>query len=199
MKIYFHLSLEGFTNSYVVTNPFTKEALIIDPGIITKEIINQIESERYTLKAILITHNHPGHVRGVATLKRIYNPVVYAADYDVDGNDTYVLNGDGTVKIAGFNVNYMALPGHTSDSLAYKIGRVIFTGDAITSGMIGTTSSNYADRILKTNIETKILSQHDDIILMPGHGPPSCVGAEKKFNLGVGEPEKSVRHLIHNL
>ncbi len=198
MKIYFHLSLDGFTNCYVVTNPFTKEALIVDPGIITKEIINQIESDHYTLKAILITHNHPSHVRGVTTLKRIYNPVVYAADYDVDGNDTYVLNGDGSVKIAGLNVTYMALPGHTSDSLAYKIGRVIFTGDALTSGMIGTTSSNYAERTLKSNIETKILSQHDDTVLMPGHGPPTSVGAEKKFNLAVGVQEKSVRHLVHN-
>ena len=42
MKVYFHLSIEGFSNCYVVVNEETKEAIIIDPGVITKEIIEQI-------------------------------------------------------------------------------------------------------------------------------------------------------------
>ena len=43
MKVYFNLSIEGFSNCYVVVNEETKEAIIIDPGVITKEIIEQIE------------------------------------------------------------------------------------------------------------------------------------------------------------
>ena len=38
MKVYFNLSLEGFSNCYVVTNPEEKAAIIIDPGTVTKEI-----------------------------------------------------------------------------------------------------------------------------------------------------------------
>ena len=45
MKVYFHLSIDGFSNCYVITNETTKEAIIIDPGVITKEIIEQIEVE----------------------------------------------------------------------------------------------------------------------------------------------------------
>lgn len=194
MKIYFHLSIEGFSNCYVVTNPLTHEALIIDPGNITKEIIRQIEDDRYNLVAILITHNHSSHTRGVNTLLRIYSPKVYAADYEVAGSETTVLKGDGMIKIAGLDVNYMSVPGHTSDSMVFKIGRVIFSGDAITAGMLGETSNNYADRTLKNNVEKKIFSQNNDVVLMPGHGPPSSVGAEKQFNLAFLKPNKSDLH-----
>ena len=39
MKIYFHLNLEGYSNCYIIANPKLKEAIIVDPGKITKEII----------------------------------------------------------------------------------------------------------------------------------------------------------------
>jgi glyoxylase-like metal-dependent hydrolase (beta-lactamase superfamily II) len=188
MKVFFHLNIEGFSNCYVVTNPEIHEALIIDPGKITGEILRQIEDEQYNLVAVLITHNHNSHLRGLKLLQRIYTPKIYAADYEVAGSETVVLKGDGILKIAGLNIGYLALPGHTSDSMAYKIGRILFTGDALTAGMIGETNSSYAKRTLMSHVQTKILSQHDDMIIMPGHGPPTCVGAEKKINLAFGCP-----------
>jgi glyoxylase-like metal-dependent hydrolase (beta-lactamase superfamily II) len=182
MKVYFHLSVEGFSNCYVVTNEETKEALIIDPGVITKDIIEQIEREKYKLVGVLITHNHKSHTRGLQTIRKIYSPVIYAADYDVAGADTFLLKGDGIIRVAGLSVGYMSVPGHTHDSLVYKIGQIIFTGDVLTAGKIGTTNSSYSKKTLLSNIKSKILSQQTDIILMPGHGPPSSVEAERHFN-----------------
>ena len=48
--------------------------------------------------------------------------------------------------------------------------------------LISNTSSTYARRTLISNLATKIMSQQDDIILMPGHGPPTTLAAEKNFN-----------------
>lgn len=188
MKIYFHLNLEGFSNCYIVANPERKEAIIIDPGKITKQIIEQIECNQYKLSAVLITHNHGSHARGLETLCKIYTPKIYAADYEVAGPDTIVLKGDGVIKIAGLNVGYMSTPGHSPDSMCYKIGRVIFTGDSLTAGKIGDTNNLYAKRTLISNVQTKILSQQEDIVLMPGHGPPSSIESEKLFNLDLGCP-----------
>lgn len=182
MKVYFHLNLDGFSNCYIVTNEDTMEAIIIDPGIITKEIIEQLENGPFNLAAVLVTHNHKSHIRGLETIKKIYSPKIYAADFDIAGSEETILKGDGIVQIAGLNIAYMAIPGHSSDSMAYKIGRMIFTGDAITSGIIGTTTSTYAQQTLITNIQSKIMSQQDDTILMPGHGPPVSIAAERKFN-----------------
>lgn len=182
MKIYFHLNLGGFSNCYVVVNEKVNEAIIIDPGEITEEIISQLEDNHLKLSAILITHNHSSHINGIKTLKKIYTPKIYAADWEVAGNDTTVITGDGKFKTAKLNVRYMAMPGHTADSVVYQIGNVLFTGDVIFAGSMGSTNSSYSKFILRSNIETKILSQQYATILMPGHGPPTTLGAARYFN-----------------
>lgn len=185
MKVYFNLSLEGFSNCYVVTNPAEKAAIIIDPGTVTKEILLQIEREQLNLEAVLITHNHESHLKGLATLRKIYTPKIYAADYEVADRETQILKDDGILRIGGLQVGYMSVPGHTPDSMVFKIGKVLFTGDALTASTLGSTTNTYAERMLLAAVHNKILSQHDDTVIMPGHGPPSSVAAEKKFNTSV--------------
>lgn len=182
MKIYFHLNAGGFSNCYVVVNEKTSEAIIIDPGKITEEIISQLEEKHLDLVAVLITHNHGSHVHGLKTLQKIYSPKIYAADWEVAQNNTTVLSGDGKITIAKMVVKYMSVPGHTSDSIVFEIGNVLFTGDVLAAGEIGSTNSSYSEFILKSNLEQKIFSQQDSTVVMPGHGPPTTLEAVKMFN-----------------
>lgn len=179
MKIYFHLNEGGFSNCYLVVDEVSNQAIIIDPGKITKEIIARIEDNHLNLAAVLITHNHGSHADGLRTLRKIYSPKVFAADWAVAANDTTVITGDGTTEIEGIQVSYLTIPGHTSDSVIYGIGSILFTGDVLLSGEIGKTNSSYSEYILRSNIEHKIFSQLESTILMPGHGPPSTLGAAK--------------------
>ena len=179
MKVYFHLNEGGFSNCYLVVNEISNQAIIIDPGKITKEIIARIEDNHLNLSDVLITHNHGSHADGLKTLRKIYSPKVFAADWTVAANDTTVITGDGTTQIEGMQVSYLTIPGHTSDSVVYKIGSILFTGDVLLSGEIGKTNSSYSEYILRSNIEHKIFSQLDTTVLMPGHGPPSTLGAAK--------------------
>lgn len=183
MKIYFHLNLGGFSNCYLIVNEESNEAIIIDPGKITDDIISQLEDNHLKLSAVLITHNHGSHVDGLRTLRKIYSPKIYAADWEVAGDNTTVISGDGKVRIAKMTVKYMSIPGHTADSVVYGIGNVLFTGDVLSAGQIGSTNSSYSEFILKSNIEQKIFSQQEGTILMPGHGPPTTLGAVKEYNL----------------
>ncbi len=185
MKIFYHLNPEGFSNTYVIANEKTKDVIIIDPGAMNEEIIEQIEANEFKLTAVLITHNHGSHVNGLKTLLKIYSPRIYGADWGIAGKDTTVLNGDGKLRLAGMTVHYMTLPGHTADSMIYKIGTVLFTGDSITAGRIGSTDSSYSSHILRQNINERIFSQQENTIIMPGHGPPSSVGAEKYCNMDL--------------
>lgn len=179
MKIYFHINEGGFSNCYLVVNEISNQAIIIDPGKITKEIIARIEDNHLNLAAVLITHNHGSHADGLKTLRKIYSPKVFAADWTVAANDTTVITGDGTTQIEGMQVSYLSIPGHTADSVVYSIGSILFTGDVLLSGEIGKTNSSYSEYILRSNIEHKIFSQLDSTILMPGHGPPTTLGAAK--------------------
>ncbi len=182
MKIYNHLNTNGLSNTYVVVNERNHEAIIIDPGQISERIIEQIEVNSLKFTTVLITHNHKNHVEGLKTMMKIYSPNIYAADWEIEGNETIVLNGDGKIRLAGMTVHYMTLPGHTADSMIYKIGNILFTGDTIGAGRIGSTNSSYSSHILKRNINEKILSQQESTVIMPGHGPPTSVGAEKLYN-----------------
>ncbi len=182
MKIYFHINLEGFSNCYVVANEKNHKAFIIDPGRLTESIINNIETDNYKLTDILVTHKHESHICGIKTIMKIYTPKIHAVDWEIEHYKTDILTGDGTFTAAGLKIKYFSLPGHTSDSMIYKIGNTIFTGDTISAGRIGSTSSNFSKQTLIKNIKTKIYSQTDETILLPGHGPPTTVGAEKIYN-----------------
>ncbi|MCR5290520.1 MAG: MBL fold metallo-hydrolase [Treponema sp.] len=182
MKIYFHLNIAGFSNSYLVMDEKTKEALIVDPGKITGDIIDKIESEKYALTSVLITHNHATHIAGLKTLQKIYSLNIYAADWEVAKENTTVIKGEGSFTASGLVINHMSLPGHSFDSVVYKIGNVLFTGDTIYAGRIATTNNKFSEHILISNIQNKIFTQRDDTVIMPGHGPITSVLAEKQFN-----------------
>jgi glyoxylase-like metal-dependent hydrolase (beta-lactamase superfamily II) len=190
MKIYFHLDIASFSNCYLITNDLTREAVIIDPCRITGDLLNQIERGPYALTAVLVTHNHASHLNGMATLMKIYSPKVYAADYEVAGAGTIILKDTGVIREAGLDIGFVSVPGHSFDSICYKIAQAIFTGDVITAGLIGNTDSNYAKRTLVSNIESKLFTDENFYVIMPGHGPPTSVGAEKIFNIETN-PQKT--------
>lgn len=187
MKIYFHYSLDGFSNGYLVGNEATGEAIVIDPGVMNRELLGHIEENRFSVAAVLVTHNHASHHRGLQTLLRVYNPKVYAADAELNGTKTVLLQGDGSFLAAGFTVRYFAVPGHSPDSLMYQIEKVVFTGDALFAGRLGGTNNVYGKRNLVTHLRSKLLDQNDATIIMPGHGPPSTIGAERLFNAELTE------------
>ncbi len=188
MKIYYHKNNKEHTNTYLVMNPDSKQAILIDPEHISPKIIEHIENENYSLDAVLITHNHNTGSTGLTTLQKIYNPRIYAADTDLTGDDFIVLKGDGILKAASLNVSYFAVSGHTPDSMAYKVGNCIFTGDSLLAGTIGSTTNPYARKLLITNIQTKIFIHSDEVVIFPGHGPLTTLGSEKRFNMEIGCP-----------
>lgn len=195
MKIYFHMNIENFSNCYLVVNEETKLAIIIDPGKITKEIINQLEDGGYELCAALLTQNQQGQLHGIRTLRKLCELDVFAADTAIEGEKTILLRGEGVLKLAGLDITYFALPGHAADSMVYKIGSVLFTGDALTAGAVGETTSSYAKTTLLNGIRTKIFTHSDDTIIMPGHGPLTSVGAEKLYNIDLNPLTRSLEDI----
>lgn len=183
MKIYPHYSTQGFVNSYLVGNEASGEALIIDPGKITGEILNHIENNRYRLSGICITHNHLNHhAYGLNTWLKIYKPLIYAADHTLVNNCGKTLRGDCTLQIGGFSVECFSVPGHSPDSYLFKIENCIFTGDSITAGIAGKTLHSSAAKNLAEHLGRKLFCHDDNVLIFPGHGPPSTVGIERMFN-----------------
>ena len=191
MKLFFQYCSYGFSNCYILGGDASKEtaqpadAIIIDPGTLDENVLKTIESNNFNLRAVLITHAHVHHVKGLRTLKRIYNAEIFAINQIVlDHRTTMVKDGD-KININRFKIEVISIPGHSSDSAVYLIGAMLFTGDVLTAGLVGSTSSAYGAATQMSKLRERLLSLPGDYIVLPGHGPPSTMEAERRFNTEI--------------
>ena len=203
MKLHFHYCPQGFSNCYLLgTDPpaeetvsqiepaSLQEAIIIDPGMMDSNLLNLIEENQYSLRAVLITHDHPHHVRGLKTILRIYNTEIFAMNPVIGEYHTTLVRDGDVVNIGPFTTEVFSIPGHSADSTVFKIDRLLFTGDALTAGLMGNTASSYAAANQVSALRKKILSLPGDYTILPGHGPPSSLEAERRFNLDLNSFEQ---------
>ncbi|WP_461256100.1 MBL fold metallo-hydrolase [Treponema sp. R80B11-R83G3] len=196
MKLFFHYCSYGFSNCYILgmenaTKGQQNAAIIVDPGSMERVTLETIENNNFSLKAVLITHDHLNHVQGLRTLTRIYNTGVIALNQNImEHKTTRVKDGDKLV-IGGFTVEIISIPGHSSDSVVYKIGDLLFTGDVLTAGLVGSTASAYGMATQMNKLRSRLLSLPGDYTVLPGHGPPSTLEAERRFNADIFNYDQS--------
>jgi glyoxylase-like metal-dependent hydrolase (beta-lactamase superfamily II) len=185
MKLFFHYCSFRFSNCYVLASEESPDAIIIDPGSIDKKLLEYIEKNNLNLKGVLITHDHLGHVHGLKTLLRIYKVGIFAINRSIlDYKTTPVRDGD-KIGIGPFTVEVISIPGHSADSAVYLVDRLLFTGDVLTTGMVGTTASAYGAATLISKLRSRLFSLPGDYTVLPGHGPPSTLEAERRYNVGI--------------
>ena len=181
-KLYQHYSLYGFANSYILGNDETKASLIVDPGEFTVGMLNHVEKNGYYVSAVLVTHSHIHHVRGLAALLRVYEARTFAAASKVSGVPTRVVRDGDLLEVAGFEIEALSVPGHSPDSVIYSFGGMLFTGDALQAGLPGKTLSTYNAMLLADRVKKRLADIPDGTVLLPGHGPPSTLGSERRYN-----------------
>jgi glyoxylase-like metal-dependent hydrolase (beta-lactamase superfamily II) len=209
MKLFFHYCPFGFSNCYILGTDYAedegaglprrgsagkaarREAVIVDPGGMDEQILGFIEDNEYTLRAALITHDHVNHVHGLKTLKRIYNAEIYAVNHVVLDHKTNLVRDGDNIKIGPFRVGVLSIPGHSADSAVFVVDNLLFTGDVLTAGLVGRTASTYGAAVQMRALRSKILSLPGDYTILPGHGPPSTLEAERKFNAGINTYDQS--------
>jgi glyoxylase-like metal-dependent hydrolase (beta-lactamase superfamily II) len=183
MKLFYQYCSYGFSNCYILGED--KSALIIDPGSMDNDTLATIENNNFNLAAVLITHDHPVHVKGLRTLKRIYDAEVFAVNHIVLDQKTTMVKDRDKIEIAGFEVEVISIPGHSADSVVYRIGAMLFTGDVLTAGLVGRTASAYGTATQMNTLSSRLLSLPGDYVVLPGHGPPSTLEAERRFNSDI--------------
>ena len=194
MRLYFHYCSFGFSNCYVLGEERSMDALIIDPGSMDDQLLEYIESNNFNPKAVLITHDHIGHVCGLRTLMRIYQPEVFAINSQVMDVKTRLIKDGDKIAVGPFTVEVISIPGHSADSVVYHIGSLLFTGDVLTVGLVGNTDSSYGAATQMNKLRSRLLSLPGDYTIFPGHGPPSTLEAERRFNVSINKyNEKKTR------
>jgi sulfur dioxygenase len=189
------------TYTYLLADPDTGEAVIIDPvreqADRDEQLVRQLGLD---LKYTLDTHVHADHVTASSGLRdRFGAQTVVSARGGAACADLKVDDGS-RVTFGRYTVEVLATPGHTSGCVTYVVrdgDRVLaFTGDALLIRGCGRTDFQQGDaRTLYRSVHGKIFALPDDALLYPGHDyrgyTVSTVGEEKRFNprlnLGVSE------------
>jgi glyoxylase-like metal-dependent hydrolase (beta-lactamase superfamily II) len=187
MKLFFHYCSYGFSNCYILGSepPEERGALIVDPAVMDEQILHFLEKNDYPLLGVLVTHDHIKHVRGLRTLKRIYETKVFAINPRIREQRTIMVRDGDSLNIGPFKVEVITTPGHSSDSAVFRQDRLLFTGDALSAGLVGRTASAYGAAVQMTALRSKILSLPGDFTILPAHGPPSTLEAERRYNEGI--------------
>ena len=188
-------------NTYVVYEG--SEAVVIDPSQDYDGIVNYLEKHQLTPKAILLTHGHFDHFRGVERILRKYNVPVYIHSDDMDLLTNQSLNCsyysgedityDGKVKEVSDNEVLKILPEdilvihtpyHTMGSVCYyfKNSGLLFSGDSLFKGSVGNSSLPTSDARLMNKSLVKLTKLPKQTKVMPGHGGNTTIEYELSFN-----------------
>lgn len=196
------------SNSYLVFDPVLREGVIIDAGDDAWKILGVVQKYGVRVGAVYATHGHFDHVLAVRELKEALGCRFYIHEGDVfllrsaaeearkligarypepPEPDGHVEDGD-EVKVGDEVLKVIHTPGHSPGSVCYLAGEAVFTGDTLFAGSIGRADLPGGDlNKLVDSILSKLFSLPDDSAVYPGHGPSTTIGAEKLYNLYVGE------------
>ncbi len=172
------MTLDG-TNTWVLRAAATGAAVVIDPGPLDDRHLTDIAGQ-VPVTAILVTHGHHDHVAGAAELSRRLGGVpVYAADpaHCVDAAPLT----PGVRTVAGLEIEVLATPGHTADSVCFLAAGAVFSGDTILGR--GTTVVAWPDGDLGAYLDSVERLTAYDRMLLPGHGPaqPDCAAVAHAY------------------
>ncbi len=193
MKLLMYYGYANRANTYIIGPPDGGKAIMIDPGRFEVPLLNLIEGNNYYIDSIILTHSHSSHSKGVSTTLKVYNSKVYAALGKVENVMTQMVSDKERYNISGFDVDFFEIPGHSTDSLVFKIDNLLFTGDIFTSGYLGTPINSFAHTNMQNEIQRRLLSLDGETIVLPGHGPPSTIQAEREINENLYNPLDTVR------
>lgn len=192
------------TNSYIVGDGETLDAILIDPGSQVREILAEIESSGFDVKRIINTHAHIDHAAGVEEAKQELEaefylhpeeePVLDAlpesairfpefSGVKVPSIDKFVEEGD-EIPIGNHTAKVLHTPGHTFGSICLLINEHVISGDTLFAGSVGRVdlTGGTSMRELVRSIKTKLMPLPDSYNVYPGHGPYTTIGIERRSN-----------------
>jgi len=188
----------------------TNRAAIVDPGGDIPKILDALNKSGATPEKILLTHGHIDHCAGAVALAKELNVEIEGPHKDeafwLDQlplqsqrfgfpkaeafSPNKWLEDEDVVTVGKVLLTVKHCPGHTPGHIVFfsPDDRLAIVGDVLFAGSIGRTDfprGNHAD--LVGAIRAKLFPLGDDIAFVPGHGPMSTFGEERKSNPYVGD------------
>jgi hydroxyacylglutathione hydrolase len=199
-------------NCYLVAPAPGEECVIIDPGQDAERGIEELlDHYRLKPIAVLLTHGHVDHMWSVAPVCGAKGIPAYIHPDDremladpakgmslmakqqflggmtfTEPDDVKPLQDGEIVSLAGLDFTIGHTPGHTPGSVTFRSGEddldALFTGDLLFAGSIGRTDLLGGDHATILESLARTLTLPDATVVLPGHGPTTTIGDERKTN-----------------
>ncbi len=175
---------ESSTYTYLIADPVTKRAALIDPvDCQIERDLKLIEELDFQLVYVLETHVHADHVTAASELRRRTSARSAASAAGAPCVDLKLHHGD-TIELGSIAISVLATPGHTDDSLSFVAEGHVFTGDALLIRGTGRTDFQNGDAAqLHDSITRVLFALPDATVVLPGHdykGRSATTIAEEK-------------------
>jgi hydroxyacylglutathione hydrolase len=191
-------------NCSIIGDEISHEAMVIDPGDDIADVLAVIQKHKLKVKQIVITHAHIDHVGGAMKLRAAtgapillnHNDYTLLKMLDLQADwigmqspgevvIDHSLNDQDKVEAGSLIANVMHTPGHTEGSIClyFPAEQKLIAGDTLFAGSIGRTDlpGGSFEKIMRS-LHDKLLSLPDETTVVPGHGPPTSIGAERETN-----------------
>lgn len=192
---------ESGTFTYLLADPNTREAILIDP------VVEQVDRDRQLLRdldlkltATLETHVHADHVTGAGELRKcLGSQVIAGAGTRLTCADRLLEDGEKW-NWGNLQLTTLATPGHTDGCTSYYFRDRVFTGDALLIRGCGRTDfqQGSSERLFES-VRKKLFSLPDETLVYPGHDYKgwmcSSIGEEKAHNPRLGL-DKSLEEFV---
>lgn len=201
MKLKRFTSPPYMTNTYCCYDPESKEGIFIDLTGELNAIQAWVESQNITIVAALFTHAHGDHFPSSAPAWSLEFPwfahreaVATFSDFSrnlsgeiygkkIAYTEVRVLPKSRMQRIGNFEFEVLETPGHTSGSVCYRFGNVVFSGDTLFKESVGRTDLPTGSMtILKESLKRMFSQWTEDLLIFPGHGDQTSMAYERRVN-----------------
>jgi hydroxyacylglutathione hydrolase len=198
-------------NCSIIKCEETGKAAIVDPGGDVDRILAALEQMEATVEKVILTHAHMDHCAASDILRQQFEIPIEGPQRedqfwldklpewckmsgfphaDAFLPDRWLEDGD-TVTVGAQTLQVLHCPGHTPGHVVfvYQPQQIAWVGDVLFQGSIGRTDFPKGNHDqLVASIRNKLFTLDDDITFIPGHGPTSTFGQERRTNPFVADP-----------
>jgi hydroxyacylglutathione hydrolase len=191
---------------YILGDPVSRKAAVVDPAWDTKAICDFVEKEGYEVDKILITHYHQDHlggqmmgqsIEGSAEMLKRVKAKVYVNKHEAEGtkrvaglsdSDLIKVDAGDVFKVGDIEVRFLHTPGHTPGSQCFLVAGNLIAGDTLFINSCGRVDLPGSDpEAMYYSLNQTLKSLDDSTVVYPGHAysneSSSTIGKQKRTNM----------------